>query len=125
MSPDLYIQDVTLRDGMHAVRHRITPETVAAIAGAAQSVGRFARSFKPGETLAGLDFLPGGVVEPNFDPAHDRRLRRLLALPGVTWGVGLPSGSALLLGPDGTFEVIGTVFRVEGVDGDLEALTER
>jgi cyanophycinase-like exopeptidase len=107
------------------VRKLETGGVVTAIAGAAQSAGEVARSFSPGRTLPGLGWLPGGVVEPNFDPAHDRRLRRLLALPGVSWGVGLPSGSALLLGPEGSFEVVGTIFRVVGTDGDLEAIEEK
>lgn len=32
--PEVFLQDVTLRDGMHALRHRITPKTVAAVAAA-------------------------------------------------------------------------------------------
>src|SRR5689334_23506234 len=31
MSTELYIQDVTLRDGMHAIRHRIDPADVARV----------------------------------------------------------------------------------------------
>ena len=61
-------------------------------------------------------------MEPNFDPGHDRRLRRLLQLPGVSWGVGLPSGSAVLLGPGGAREIVGTVFGLGGPDDDLEPL---
>jgi cyanophycinase-like exopeptidase len=95
---------------------------VVAIAAAAQAVGAVARSIAPGRTLPGLDWLGGGVVEPNFDPAHDRRLRRLLALAGVRWGLGLPAGTALLLGPDGACEIVGTVFRLSGPDGDLEVM---
>ncbi|HKH43615.1 MAG TPA: hypothetical protein VKM72_03030, partial [Thermoanaerobaculia bacterium] len=64
------------------------------------------------------------VVEPNFDPGHDRRLRRLLALEGVRWGLGIPAESAVLLGPEGVMEVVGTVFRVTGENGDLEVLGE-
>jgi hypothetical protein len=95
---------------------------VVAIAAAAQAAGAVARSIAPGQTLPGFGWLPEGVVEPNFDPGHDRRLRRLLQLPGVRWGVGLPTGSALLLGPDGAAEIVGTVFRLDGSDGDLEIL---
>jgi cyanophycinase-like exopeptidase len=95
---------------------------VVAIAAAAQAAGAAARSIAPGQTLPGFGWLPAGVVEPNFDPAHDRRLRRLLQLPGVRWGLGLPSGSAVLLGPGGAGEVVGTVFRLAGPDADLEVV---
>jgi cyanophycinase-like exopeptidase len=97
---------------------------VVAIAAAAQAAGRLVRSFQPGRTLPGFGWLPEGVVEPNFDPGHDRRLRKLLAGEGVRWGLGIPSESAVLLGPDGIMEVIGTAYRVVGANGDLEVLGE-
>ena len=95
---------------------------VVAIAAAAQALGQVARSLFGGGLFAGLGWLPEGVVEPNFHPSHDRRLRQLLEHEEVRWGVGLPAGSALLLGPAGEVEVIGTAFAVEGADGDLEPL---
>lgn len=98
---------------------------VVAIAAAAQAAGVAARSIAPGQTLAGFGWLPAGVVEPNFDPGHDRRLRRLLRLPGVRWGLGLPAGSAVLLGPGGAVEIAGTIFRLDGPDADLEVLAEQ
>ncbi|HEX7186431.1 MAG TPA: Type 1 glutamine amidotransferase-like domain-containing protein [Thermoanaerobaculia bacterium] len=97
---------------------------VVAIAAAAQAAGRVARSFAPGRLIPGFGWLPDGVVEPNFDPDHDRRLRKLLAAEGVRWGLGIPAESAVLLGPDGVMEVVGTAFRVEGASGDLEVLGE-
>jgi cyanophycinase-like exopeptidase len=101
-----------------------TGGVVAAIAAAAQCAGALARSFSPKERLPGLGWLPQGVVEPNFDPAHDRRLRRLLAAAEVSWGLGIPAGAAVLLGPEGVVEIEGTVFRIEGAEGDLEVMGE-
>lgn len=95
---------------------------VAAIAGAAQALGAVARSIAPGKTIRGLGWLPGGVVEPNFDPEHDRRLRKLLDEPGVSWGLGIPSGAAVLLGPGGAVEVVGTAFWAEGAEGELHEI---
>jgi cyanophycinase-like exopeptidase len=92
---------------------------VVAIAAAAQALGVAARSIFGGDTLPGLGWLPGGVVEANFDPGHDRRLRALLRSPGATWGLGIPAGSAVLLGPESAVEIVGTVFTLEGDDGDL------
>lgn len=92
---------------------------VVAIAAAAQAFGVAARSIFGGGTVPGFGWLPGGVVEPNFDPGHDRRLRALLRAPGVTWGLGIPAGAAVLLGPEGAVETVGTVFTVDGEDGDL------
>ncbi|MEM7479747.1 MAG: Type 1 glutamine amidotransferase-like domain-containing protein [Acidobacteriota bacterium] len=97
--------------------------TVVAIAGAAQALGQVARSIAVGKTLLGLGWLPFGVIEPNFNPEHDRRLRKLLTEPGVRWGLGLPADSALFLGPRGVVESRGPVFRLDTANGDLVELT--
>lgn len=95
---------------------------VVAIAAAAQCAGQVARSIFRGDLISGLGWLPDGVVEPNFDPGHDRRLRKMLAAAGVRYGLGIPTGSAVLLGPDGAIETVGTVFRIDGAEGDVEVL---
>ena len=95
---------------------------VVAIAAAAQCAGKFARSIFKGDLIPGFGWLPDGVVEPNFDPGHDRRLRKMLAGAGVRYGLGIPAESAVLLGPDGAVETVGTVFRIEGAEGDVELM---
>ena len=95
---------------------------VVAIAAAAQALGAAARSFRPGQTLPGLGWLPGGVVEPNFDPGHDRRLRKLLQAPGARWGLGLATGSCLLLGPEGAVERMGGCWTLDDPEGELVEL---
>ena len=96
---------------------------VVAIAAAAQAAGRVARAMLSGEAVAGFGWLPESVVEPNFDPGHDRRLRQLVESPGVADGVGLAAGSALLLGPGERAELLGSGFLLDDPAGDL-ALAE-
>lgn len=95
---------------------------VVAIAAAAQCAGRFARSIFKGDLIPSFGWLPDGVVEPNFDPGHDRRLRKMLAGAGVRFGLGIPAGSAVMMGPDGVVELVGDVFQIEGAEGDIEAI---
>ena len=97
--------------------------TVVAIAAAAQCLGTYARSIQR-MSIPGLQWLRGGVIEPNFDPEHDRRLWELMGQPGVRWGLGLPAGSALLLGPEGEIDVVGSAYFLTDPDGDFEVLTE-
>lgn len=94
--------------------------TVVAIAAAAQTLGQVVRSLFGGKILPGLAWLPGGALDTNFDPDHDRRLRQLVAHPEVQWAVGIPSGAALLLGPEGEREVIDTVYALSDPEGELE-----
>lgn len=97
---------------------------VVAIAAAAQACGAEVRSVLGGRSIPGLGLVPGAVIEANFDPGHDRRLRKLLEGTNGRFGLGIPAEAALLLGPGGTFEAVGTVFRISGPEADLEPLID-
>lgn len=96
--------------------------TVVGIAAAAQALGQVVRSLFGGKLMEGLAFLPGGAIETNFEPTHDRRLRQMMGHAAVSWGLGIPAESALFLGPEGQTEVFGTLFALDHPDGDFAVL---
>lgn len=105
MRNQLFIQDVTLRDGMHAIRHRMTPDKVREIVTALGAAGVDGIEVAHGDGLAGgsVNYGPGSNtdwewIEAAAEVVGSARLTTLL-LPGVgtiaelrhAWDLGVRS----------------------------------
>ncbi|MGA7617001.1 MAG: Type 1 glutamine amidotransferase-like domain-containing protein [Thermoanaerobaculia bacterium] len=82
---------------------------VAAIGAAASAFGAVCRDMEGREPwLEGLDWISDSVIETSFEPADDTGLRRLVSLPRIQMGFGIPAGMALAIAPDRSGEIVGS-----------------
>jgi 4-hydroxy 2-oxovalerate aldolase len=89
MTTRIYMQDVTLRDGMHAIGHQYTTGQVCRIASALDAAGVAAIEVAHGDGLAGSSVIYGhgaaadtGWISAAADVVKNAKLTTLL-LPGV------------------------------------------
>jgi cyanophycinase-like exopeptidase len=89
---------------------------VAAIGAAASAFGRRTRNMRSGGApLEGLSWIANAAIESAFETDHDDALRRLMSVPEIDIGIGIPPRTALVVRGDGSTEIVGdaaiTVFR--------------
>jgi cyanophycinase-like exopeptidase len=81
---------------------------IAAIGAAASCFGTYARDMRGAvSALPALGWLANTAIDTSFDPSNDTALRRLMSLPDVSLGLGIPAKTALVIHSDGTGEIIG------------------
>ncbi len=80
---------------------------IAAIGAAASCFGTRVRDMSAAGSLDGMGWLSRTAVDTAFDAADDVTLRRLMSSADVDIGIGIPPGSALSIGEDGSTEIIG------------------
>jgi 4-hydroxy 2-oxovalerate aldolase len=100
-TPKVYVQDVTLRDGMHAMRHRIELDQLTAIVAALDAAGVAAIEVTHGDGLAGasVNYGPGSHTDWEWIEAACAQMSRAvptsLLLPGVGTVVELKRAAEL------------------------------
>jgi cyanophycinase-like exopeptidase len=80
---------------------------IAAIGAAASCFGAWAADMRGGPAIRGMAWLPEAVIDTGFDPGNDVTLRRLMSLPDVSLGLGIPPKTALVIGSEGATEIFG------------------
>jgi len=80
---------------------------IAAIGAAASCFGTHARDLHSVSAIPALGWLADTVVDTGFDPRNDTALRRLMSLPDVRLGLGIPPRTALVIDREGRVEIVG------------------